>query len=109
MDLKNWTSLARESWKEHNPALYKELNQSGKLGTALKDAAERTYLEVNELEQAGHSPQDAWEMTREKYLLLPAEPTQDEESQEPTLLQQANALQSQILQAQDETAEVSLI
>ena len=108
MDLKNWTSLARESWKEHNPSLYKELNQSGRLGAALKDAAERTYLEVNDLEQAGHSPQDAWEMTREKYLLLPPEETQDE-AQAPSLYQEANALQNQILQAQDETAEVSLI
>ena len=108
MDLKNWTSLARESWKENNPALYRQLNQTGKLGSALKQAAEQTYLEVNELEQAGHSPQDAWEMTREKYLLLPPEATQ-EEAQPPSLFQQANALQSQILQAQDETAEVSLI
>lgn len=32
MNLNNWISLARESWKENNPTLYKELNRSGKLG-----------------------------------------------------------------------------
>ena len=108
MDLKNWISLARESWKENNPTLYKELNRSGKLGTALKEAAERTYQEVSELEAAGHSPQDAWEITREKYLLLPPEETRDEVvSKGASLFNEANALQSQILQAQNETEETS--
>ena len=106
MDLKNWISLARESWKENNPTLYKELNRSGKLGTALKDAAERTYSEVSDLEASGHSPQEAWEMTREKYLLLPAESEPDEVvSKGASLFNEANALQSQILQS--ETPETS--
>lgn len=101
MDLKNWISLARESWKENNPTLYKELNRSGKLGTALKEAAERTYSEMSELEASGHSPQEAWEMTREKYLLLPAEEQADEvESKGAALFNEANALQSQILQSE---------
>jgi hypothetical protein len=107
MDLKNWISLARESWKENNPTLYKELNRSGTLGTSLKEAAERTYSEIAELEAQGHSPQDAWEMTREKYLLLPAEETQDEvENKGAALFNEANALQSQILQS-TETPETS--
>ena len=98
MNLQNWISQARESWKENNPGLYKELNRSGKLGTALKEAAERTHAEMTELEDAGHSNQEAWEMTREKYLFLPAEPQKDEvASQGAELFNQANALQSEIL------------
>jgi hypothetical protein len=103
MNLQNWISQARESWKENNPTLFKELNRSGKLGTALKEAAERTHLEMTELEDAGHSNQEAWEMTREKYLFLPAEAEPDEvESKGASLFNEANALQSQILQSSEE-------
>lgn len=102
MDLKNWISQARESWQENNPTLYKELNRAGKLSVALKDAAERTHQEMTELEQSGHSNQEAWEMTREKYLLLPPEQETDEvTSKGASLFNEANALQSQILQAED--------
>lgn len=98
MNLNNWISLARESWKENNPTLYKELNRSGKLGTALKEAAERTYSEMSDLEENGYSPHEAWEITREKYLLLPAESEPDEVvSKGVSLFNEANALQSQIL------------
>lgn len=103
MNLQNWINQARESWNENNPTLFKELNRSGKLGTALKEAAERTHAEMTELEDAGHSNQEAWEMTREKYLFLPAEPEKDEVvSRGASLFNEANALQSQILQSLNE-------
>jgi hypothetical protein len=103
MDLKNWISQARASWQENNPTLYKELNRAGKLSVALKDAAERTHQEMSELEANGYSNQEAWEMTREKYLLLPAEQEPDEvTSKGPSLFNEANALQSQILQSNEE-------
>lgn len=110
MNLQNWISQARQSWKENNPSLYKSLNQAGKLGQALKDAAERTHAEMSELEANGYSNQEAWEMTREKYLLLPAEEQPDEvTSKGAALFNEANALQSQILQqtSQDEMREAS--
>ena len=108
MDLKNWISLARESWRENNPTLYKELNRSGKLGLALKEAAVRTHEEMSELEAQGVSNQDAWEMTREKYLLLPPEKEEDEvASRGAALFNEANALQSQILQLETENSETS--
>ena len=109
MNLQNWISQARESWKENNPALFKELNRSGKLGTTLKEAAERTHLEMSELEANGYSNHEAWEMTREKYLFLPAEPQPDEvESEGVKLSQSVLALQNQMMQP-DETAEISLV
>lgn len=99
MNFNRWMSLARESWRENNPTLFKELNRSGKLGQALKQAAERTHEEMSELEAQGLSNQEAWEMTREKYLLLPPEETPDEvESRGAALFNEANALQSRLLQ-----------
>lgn len=111
MDLNNWVSLGRKSWKEHNPTLFKKLKQAGQLQTALREAAERTYLEVDELENAGFSPQDAWEMTRKKYLLLPPEETQEDEEdygEGVKLHRDLIALQNRILQSRDETAETNL-
>ncbi len=103
MNLNNWINLARHSWKENNPTLYKGLNRSGKLSIALKEAAERTYSEVSELEAAGHSQQEAWELTREKYLLLPAEEIPDEEENKgAALFNKAIALQSQILRGMED-------
>ena len=103
MDLKNWISQARESWKDNNPTYFKELNRAGKLGTTLKEAAERTHAEMSELEASGYSNQEAWEMTREKYLFLPAEAEPDEvASRGASLFNEANALQSQILQSSEE-------
>ncbi len=102
MNLQNWISQARESWRENNPALFKELNRSGKLGAALKEAAERTHAEMSELEAAGYSNQEAWELTRERYLFLPPEPTKDEvASRGASLFNEANDLQSQILAASE--------
>ena len=109
MNLKNWISLARESWRENNPSLFKELNRSGKLGEALKRAAEQTHEEMSALEAAGYSNQEAWEMTREKYLLLPPEKTSDEPSRAGALFNEATNLQTQILQeiSQDELQAAS--
>lgn len=101
MDLKNWISLARESWRENNPTLFKELNRTGKLGQALRQAAEKTHEEMSELEAQGMSNAEAWEATREKYLLLPPESVPDEvESKGVGLFREAMALQSQILQSE---------
>ena len=67
----NWIRMAREHWKEHQRKLYHQLKASGTLEAALKDAAERTYRELTELEEAGYDPQGAWEMVRERYLFPP--------------------------------------
>lgn len=108
MDLKNWISLARESWRENNPELFKGLQRTGKLGEALKLAAQRTHEEMSELEAQGFSNQEAWEMTREKYLLLAPEREPDEvATRGAALFNEANALQSEILQAQSRVVSES--
>ena len=73
MNLQNWIEMGRKHWKEHLPTRYRELKQAGTLDQALNDAAEQTYREVSALEENGFSPDEAWQMTRETYLLPPAE------------------------------------
>lgn len=98
MNLNNFIGLARQSWEENNPTMFNELRCSGKLADALQEAAERTYTEMCELEDAGFSQQEAWEMTRETYLLLPAEETHEElVSSGVALFNEAIALNSKIL------------
>lgn len=70
-NFQNWIRQARAHWKENLPKLYHQLEASGKLEAALKEAAELTYRELVALEEAGYDPQDAWEMVRESYLFPP--------------------------------------
>ena len=106
MNLQRFVSLARDSWAEHNPALFKQLQASGELQQALNDAAKRTHEEMSELETAGFSHQEAWEMTREKYLLLPPEEMGDEvESKGVALYREALVLQSKLLRGDDLESE----
>lgn len=99
MNLNHWISKAREHWEEHRPTYFKELRSTGKLREALQSAAEATYREMSDLEEAGYSNQEAWEMVRETYLFPPGEPEKDEvESRGAALFNEANALQSEILQ-----------
>jgi len=69
MNLNNWKSMAKAHWKEFQPERYKALVKLHKLGDALHEAAEKTHLEMSELENQGYSTEDAWQMTRKKYLL----------------------------------------
>ncbi len=100
MNLNHWISEAREHWKEHRPTYFKDLRRTGQLRAALRSAAEATYREMSELEEAGYSNQEAWEMVREQYLFPPGEPEQEEiASKGVGLFTEINALHSEILQS----------
>ena len=73
MNLQNWINQARDHWKEFQPTRFKELKKAGKLEAALKEAAEQTYLEMNELEEQGFQNHEAWDMVRQNYLFPPEE------------------------------------
>jgi hypothetical protein len=73
MNLESWMSQASSHWKEFQPTRYKELVKSRKLEAALRDAAERTYAEMTELEAKGFREYEAWEMVRNEYLFPPPE------------------------------------
>lgn len=83
MNLQNWIDQARSHWKEHLPKRYAALKEAGMLEKSLREAANQTFLEVSQLEDSGFQPDEAWQMVRENYLMLPAE---DQNQQPPTSL-----------------------
>lgn len=68
-----WIRQARKHWQEFRPTMFEDMKQAGTLEAALAEAAERTYLEMTALEEAGFKYHEAWEMVRERYLFLPEE------------------------------------
>ena len=79
--LLGYAHLAKAHWQEHCPQMVRELEATGRLETALAEAEEQTFTEMETLQWEfranGSTPaqahQQAWELVREKYLLLPPE------------------------------------
>ncbi len=74
--------MAERHWREFRPAMVRELEAKGTLMEALFEAQETTIDEMEALTlkleaEMDLTPQQAetaaWEMIREKYILLPAE------------------------------------
>lgn len=53
--------------------MYSEYKRNGVLQQKLEEAAEQTFEEVYDLERSGISPDEAWQIVRERYLFLPEE------------------------------------
>lgn len=81
--LLNYGRMAEAHWRQHCPRMVLQLTRLGRLQAALLDAQERTTDEMEttmrQLRKQGLNPQQAhdqaWELVREKYILLPAERT----------------------------------
>ena len=79
--LTQYGRMAEQHWREHCPKLVRELEAKGQLHAMLLEAEEKTKDEMvtlrMELMQRGSTAQQAhaqaWEMVREKYILLPPE------------------------------------
>ena len=73
--------MAEKHWREHCPRMVVEMERMGTLQQMLVEAEEKTKDEMDtfrrQLIQHGQTPQQAhdqaWEMVREKYIILPAE------------------------------------
>jgi cation transport regulator ChaB len=73
--------MAEKHWREHLPKMVRDLQSKGLLHQMLLEAEEKTKDEMatlrTELRQRGSTAQQAhdqaWEMVREKYILLPPE------------------------------------
>ena len=73
--------MAETHWRQHCPRMVRQLARLGRLTAALLDAQERTTDEMETLmkifRKQGLNPQQAhdqaWELVREKYILLPPE------------------------------------
>ena len=82
MYLTQYGMMAERHWREFCPAMVKELEAKGTLTEALYEAQETTLDEMEALTRNLETEQNltpqqahdqAWEMIREKYILLPAE------------------------------------
>lgn len=94
----SWIRMADQHWKKHLPRRYAELKKTGKLDEALQQAANQTYLEVSQLEESGYSPDEAFQMVREQYL-LPRPEGEPEQMQGRSLTQEAIEATSQGLRS----------
>ena len=73
--------MAEKHWREHCPKLVRELETRGLLHQMLLEAEEKTKDEMSALRRqlmrqgltAQQAHDEAWEMVREKYILLPPE------------------------------------
>ena len=74
--------MAERHWREFRPAMVREMEAKGTLMAALFEAQETTITEMEALTQQLETEQkltpqqahdQAWEMVREKYILLPPE------------------------------------
>jgi hypothetical protein len=79
--LTQYGRMAEKHWREHRPKMVRELERKGTLQRMLLEAEEKTKDEMAtlrmELMKLGKTAQQAqtqaWEMVREKYILLPVE------------------------------------
>ena len=80
--LTQYGMMAEKHWREHLPKLVRELEAKGTLMEALFEAQETTINEMEALTRQLETEQrltpqqahdQAWEMIREKYILLPPE------------------------------------
>ena len=79
--LTQYGRMAEKHWREHLPRMVRELEHTGRLHQMLREAEEKTKDEMAtlrmELLKQGKTAQQAqtqaWEMVREKYILLPPE------------------------------------
>ena len=79
--LTQYGRMAEKHWREHLPKMVRELERKGLLQQMLLEAEEKTKDDLADLRlhlmKQGKSPEQAhrqaWEMVRERYILLPPE------------------------------------
>ena len=79
--LTQYGRMAEKHWREHCPKMVRELERTGRLHQMLLEAEEKTKEEMADLrielmkqgKTAQQAHDQAWEMVREKYILLPSE------------------------------------
>jgi hypothetical protein len=72
-DIPTLTQLALDHWLTFCPAMAKSLSRAGELHTHALRAAQQTLSEWTSLTAWGLRPEEAWELVRDRYLLLPPE------------------------------------
>jgi hypothetical protein len=82
--LTQYGRMAEKHWREFLPKMVRDLEANGQLHQTLLEAEEKTKdemadLRIDLMQQQGltadQAHRQAWEMVREKYILLPPEET----------------------------------
>ena len=84
--LTQYGMMAEKHWREHCPNLVRELEARGALQRMLQEAEEKTKDEMYDLTMqlmkqgatAQQAHDQAWEIVRERYILLPPESEETE-------------------------------
>lgn len=63
-------NIGREHLERHLPVMFHELCASNELDQLLQTAAKRTRGAMNSRVEAGYSEDEAWQMSRERLLIL---------------------------------------
>ncbi|HEY1718310.1 MAG TPA: hypothetical protein VGH42_08470 [Verrucomicrobiae bacterium] len=79
--LTQYGMMAQKHWREYLPKMVGELEAKGQLQTMLAEAEQRTKEEMADLriqlmkqgKTADQAHRQAWEIVRERYILLPPE------------------------------------
>jgi len=79
--LTQYGTMAEKHWREHRPQMVLELEAKGQLQSTLAEAEQRTKEEMADLriklmkegKTAEQAHRQAWEIVRERYILLPEE------------------------------------
>ncbi len=80
--LTQYGRMAEKHWREFLPKMVEELEAKGQLQEMLQDAEEKTKDEMEEITRklmsekgytAEQAERTAWEIVRERYILLPPE------------------------------------
>jgi hypothetical protein len=80
-ELLTYGRMAEAHWREHCPRLVRELERTGQMATSLLEAQTQTLDEMESMmrdfRRQGLNPQQAhdqaWELVRERYILIPPE------------------------------------
>jgi hypothetical protein len=80
-ELLTYGRMAEAHWREHCPRMVRELERTGQMATSLLEAQTRTLDEmesmIRDFRRQGLNPQQAhdqaWELVRERYILIPPE------------------------------------
>lgn len=63
-------AIARQHWKSVNPEIYQKMQENGDLEKESAAAARLTLREMNDLMLVGRSEAQAWQESRELFVLI---------------------------------------
>lgn len=79
MSIQELTALAREHWMTYLPQRVRYLQAQGTLDETLQGAAALAQAEIEQLKSRGYQEHEAREVALLSFVLLPAEPDEDDE------------------------------